>query len=188
MKLNHKIQVDILEVFKSGKFEFIKPGQTKEWILNNFPDPDDFEAGKTLPTADLWSYGDIDFYFHGGHLTQIFTDDIDTLDGGEKITIKKWILDKPNTLSVQFVIQNLISTRVSFLVKHHLLEHVSQTSVGLVESCVHLNFQPIDSEVSKRFDELDKSDKKRINPNTYVLCSITLMNNEEFKKAYNTNL
>lgn len=188
MKLNHKIQIDIFEVFKSGKFEFIKPGQTKEWILNNFPDPDDFEAGKTLQTADFWKYGDIDFYFRGDHLIQIFTDHINSLDGGENITIKKWILDEPKNLSLQFVIQNLIREQISFVVMHHSLEYHSQISLGLVKSCVHLNFQPIDSEVSNRFDILDKTDKKRIDPNTYELCSITLMDNVAFKTAYNRNL
>jgi len=44
----------LLELFKTGKFVFIKIGQSKNWILNNFPYPDDFEAGKTLETSEIW--------------------------------------------------------------------------------------------------------------------------------------
>lgn len=186
MKLNHNIQIDLLEVFRSGKFEFIKPGQTKAWILNNFPDPDDYEAGKTLQTANFWKYGNIDFFFHEDRLTQIFTDYIDSVDGGENINIQKWIFDKPKTLSVQFVIQSLVRERISFLIRHHLGEHICQTSIGLINSCVHLNFQPADSDTTNTA-ESNNSVRKCIDPNTHQLCSITIMDNEEFKTAYNTS-
>ena len=39
MKNNHKVEIDMLKLFKTGKFDFLKMEQSKEWILNNFPDP-----------------------------------------------------------------------------------------------------------------------------------------------------
>ena len=59
MKLETKINIDILDFIKNGKFDYIKLGQTKEWILNNFPDPDilDFKY-------NIWTYGNIEFHWN----------------------------------------------------------------------------------------------------------------------------
>ena len=42
MEYKNKIKVSIKDFFLDGKFDFIEIGQSKEWILNNFPKPDDF--------------------------------------------------------------------------------------------------------------------------------------------------
>ena len=49
MKLKTPIEIDFLGFFKTGKFDCLKLGQSKEWILNNFPNPDsrfDLESEK----------------------------------------------------------------------------------------------------------------------------------------------
>ena len=40
MQLPRPISIDMLDFLHDGRFDCIEPGQTKEWILNNFPDPD----------------------------------------------------------------------------------------------------------------------------------------------------
>ena len=40
MQLPRPISIDMLDFLRDGRFDCIEPGQTKEWILNNFPDPD----------------------------------------------------------------------------------------------------------------------------------------------------
>lgn len=140
-----------------------------------------------MQTAQFWRYGNIDFFFHEDRLTQIFTDDIDSLDGGENTDIEKWILNEPKTLSVDFVIQSLIRESINFLVRHHQGDHACQTSIGLINSCVHLNFQPVERDVVD-LDEWYRSGIKLVDPNAYELCSITLMDRDEFEVAYNTKL
>lgn len=186
MKLNHKIQIDLLEVFKSGKFEFIKPGQARGWILNNFPDPDDYTAGETLLTSDIWRYGNIEFHFHEDRLIHIFTDYITSLDGGENIEIKKWILEESVPLTVQFVTQRLISERISFLIRHHG-GNICETSIGLPASCVDLHFAPAERDVAD-FAPWHEFDRKLIDPNDHELYSITLKSRDEFEVAYNIKL
>lgn len=69
MDIKDKIKIDFLEFFKFGKFDFIKLGQTKEWILNNFPEPDSrFDSEMLKNGCDIWTYGDIEFHFTGQEL------------------------------------------------------------------------------------------------------------------------
>jgi len=58
MVLSHPITINLLTFFKTGKFDYLKLGKTKEWILNNFPDPDgDFEKEEYLKNhVNIWQY------------------------------------------------------------------------------------------------------------------------------------
>lgn len=178
MKINHKIKIDLLKVFKTGKFDFIKIGHTKEWILNNFPEPDDYYGtGTTLESSEYWRYGNIEFQFSQDELTQISTQYIDSLDAGHNFLIEKWILEHPDKLSVQFVIQSLLDQRIGFQVKHSSGEYLCQTSIGIMDSGIHLNFQPKDIEPEESF--------KLISPNQYMLSAISIVDIEVIKTTYN---
>ncbi len=63
MKLPNKIKIDLLDFIKNGKFDYIKLGQTKELILKNFADPDDFSIDFLNPNYTIWFYGNIEFHF-----------------------------------------------------------------------------------------------------------------------------
>ena len=97
MKLKEPIEIDFLEFFKTGQFDFLKLGQTKEWILNNFPDPDGNIDKKTLLKVkgfDIWTYGDIELHFKNKILFLIYSDYWYEwkLEGGKNLKLKKWIL------------------------------------------------------------------------------------------------
>ena len=96
MKLNNFIEIDILDFFKTGKFDYLKLGHSKEWILNNFPDPDDFGMGENLLTAKIWFYGNIELHFDKSELFLIFSENINDLNGGQFLKLNKWILDEQN--------------------------------------------------------------------------------------------
>lgn len=118
MKLPHKISIDMFDFLKTGKFDFIKIGQTQEWILNNFPDPDDFD-GKVLPN-DIWRYGMFEFNFSHHKLTHIFSDHFQhdrfgkTFNAGENIDINPWIFANPKQLTLMFVMQELTKQYIDF--------------------------------------------------------------------------
>ena len=98
MKLEQKIEINIFDFFKYGKFDYIKLGHTKEWIINNFPDPDDFTANDLFEKrCNIWRYGDIEFHFTGNTLSLIYSDKLGVeFNGGESLIIDKWILNTPN--------------------------------------------------------------------------------------------
>jgi hypothetical protein len=81
MKLNHHITIDPLEFIRSGKFDPITLGKSKEWTLNNFADPDGQAEFPEVYEEPLWRYGTIEFHFNGNALFLIFSDSIDTLSG-----------------------------------------------------------------------------------------------------------
>ena len=94
MKLDNKIEISIFDFFKYGKFDYITLEQTKEWILNNFPDPDSQSKYKW---GDIWQYGNIEFTFSENKLVSIFSDKFDNFNGGDNLLIDNWILDEKDS-------------------------------------------------------------------------------------------
>lgn len=115
MDIKDKIKIDFLEFFKFGKFDIIKLGQTKEWILNNFPEPDSRFSREMLKSGfDIWTYGDIEFHFAGQELFLIFSDHFSTLKGGKKLKLEKWILSDISKLNLLYVLTELNSNSIFY--------------------------------------------------------------------------
>ncbi len=76
MECRAPIHISIYNFMMFGKFDSIEIGQTKEWILNNFPNPDDRIVQKRGQGFDIWRYGTIEFHFVGEELVLIFSDSI----------------------------------------------------------------------------------------------------------------
>ena len=177
MNFNHKIKIHLLDFFKTGKFDYLQIGKAKEWILNNFPDPDEFGAGKTLQSATIWRYGNIELHFANDKLNQIYTDYISDMDAGEGIELDKWILANPNNLNVDNVIKELLVEKIDFIVKQ-VVEPLQQVSVGLVDSKVHIIFQSDE-------EYIDSDDNSyNLNPNNFTMQAIVLLEEYEFNRVY----
>lgn len=118
MKIKQKITIDFLEFFKKGKFDYIKLGQARDWILNNFPDPDTRYASERMKKGDIdiWTYGNIEFHFFNNELIMIFSDHFNNakLSGGKHIKIKPWIFKDPSKLTLQFVLAELNNQNIDF--------------------------------------------------------------------------
>ncbi len=87
MQLKYKLHLDFEEFLRDGKFDYIQLGKTKEWIINNFPDPD-------APFLDqsIWLYGNIEFHFDGDMLFLIHLEKFKDLDVSDKFHINPWFL------------------------------------------------------------------------------------------------
>ena len=139
MKLNSPIDIDLLTFFKTGKFDYLKLGQTKDWIINNFADPDSFNFLDSKDKMEIWNYGNIELHFDNQVLFLIYTDYIDDIDGGESLKLDKWILSEPNKLTLKFVIENLIAEKIDFqLVNDSVIKNYIRLS--LIESKVQFTF------------------------------------------------
>src|SRR5688572_27353657 len=115
MKLLHTIKIDLLDFFKTGKFDYLKIGKSKEWILNNFPNPDGFEDYREqLLNGDIWHYGNVELHFDKDILFLIFSDYLHDLSGGDSIEISKWILNEPDRMNLDYVMSQLNAERIDF--------------------------------------------------------------------------
>jgi len=115
MKLPSKIKIDFLDFIRNGKFDYIKQGQSKEWILNNFPDPDDFSEIFLNKTCTIWTYGNIEFHFDTNNLlVLIFSDYLHELDGGENLDLDKWIFEDFSKLNLAFVLTQLNEQEIDY--------------------------------------------------------------------------
>jgi len=122
---------------KNGKFDCIKIGQTKEYILHNFPDPD--IGGLSMSHKDnIWVYGSFEFFFYKNILTQIYCEDL-ALFGGEGLKIDKWIFGKPLTLLE--TVKELNCNIIDFSLTHKFVGSSSQVAqITVSNSNVTLGF------------------------------------------------
>jgi hypothetical protein len=137
------------EFIKKGKFDCIQIGQTKEWILHNFPDPDHDYSMSYKDT--IWSYGSFEFFFQKNQLVSIYCEDL-ALNVPGSLKIDKWIFDEPMTL-IQFI-RVLNRNRISFNLTHSNLP----PEILILTSNVRLCF----------YDQAEKD------CNNFGLCSIIL--------------
>lgn len=121
MKFNHKIQIDMLEFLKTGKFDYLEIGQTQGWILNNFPEPDNYvERTKFQKGVDIWLYGKIELHFYDEKLQMIFSDHFQSdiwgkdFHAGEAIDIKPWLFEHPKDLTLLYVMKQLNAQAIDF--------------------------------------------------------------------------
>ena len=118
MKINHKIEIDLLDFVKTGKFDYLKIGQTRAFILENFPNPDGFEDGENWRNGDfeIFTYGDFELHFSNDILYLIFADFEGLIEQGESLSfINKWIFKKNTSqLNLRYVIGELLNSKIDF--------------------------------------------------------------------------
>ncbi len=150
MRLNHKLKINLLEFIKTGKFDYVTIGKTKEWITANFPDPD----FKTEPKNKLscWGYGSIEFWFLDNKLNLIHTDHLEYLNAGKEIELDKSFLLDQTKNSIGFIIPKLNEHEIDYDVRHEL--NIEQIILKITNSKVQLGFGFHDQEISKDNYEL----------------------------------
>lgn len=175
MKITEPITVDLLQFFKTGRFDCLKLGQTKEWILCNFPEPD--EVYPNNYESPIWYYGRIELHFYDNdQLFLIYTDHIDTLTAGENIKFNKWIFGEPEKSTLAYVIHHLNKERISFKLSHGTLpQGFVTTAIVLSDSNVTLGFAPdeIEDDINEFLSRCKYEDS-----NGFKLTSFSLSNNE----------
>ena len=100
MKLNHTITIHLREFFLKGKFDHLKLGQSKEWVLEHFPDPDGMDQYPELVHQDVWVYGNIELHFTNNKLFLIFSDYLPGLYGGPSLKLDLWFLKEKKDISL----------------------------------------------------------------------------------------
>ncbi len=172
MLLDGTIKIDFKEFFSSGKFDVLKLGQSKEWILNNFPNPDGLlKQFDEVYKANIWTYGNIELHFSEDKLFLIFSDYIDALDGGKYLELDKWFLDDEESLKLPKVLWHLNSEHLDYCKKTNSF---GETTVEIaLQSGLSLGFSidELDDESYDEYIERTKITKQ----NEFKLVSFSLI-------------
>jgi len=116
-----RLKINLLEFIKNGEFGILKLGESRECLLNNFPNPDGFEDGDDWKNGrlEIFTYGDIEFHFMDDKLYLIFADYFNILDGGVSLYFEeKWIFEKEaHLLTVEYISQKLQEEKIEFSIK-----------------------------------------------------------------------
>ncbi len=138
------VKIDFLDFIKYGKFDFVELGQTKEWIVANFLEPDGFCADFLKPKCNIWTYGNIEFHFNKkNELFLIFSDYIDELSGGKNLDLNKWLFEDYSKLCLAYVLQQLNQQNIDYC------KVSDQFGVRLIITNSHVELA-----FSKDFDEI----------------------------------
>lgn len=115
------IKINILDFFKTGNFDCVRLGQTKDQILAHFASPD--EVWNNNNGGEIWSYGIIEFHFFEDELYTIFSDDFqwEKLNGGKSIELDRWIFERPRRLSLKNVLSELNLQHIDYQKKQNQL-------------------------------------------------------------------
>ena len=146
MKPAEKTVINLLTFIKEGKFDVLKTGQNRDWILNNSPNPDDFEDGESWRNGEfeIFNYGDFELHFYNDILYLIFADYQGKIDAGDSLLFtEKWIFEKDTSeLNLPYVLEELKKERISFTTE----KNDTLFSITLkLESKVELHFESDES-------------------------------------------
>ncbi|MCP3773784.1 hypothetical protein NLX71_10730 [Paenibacillus sp. MZ04-78.2] len=148
IKLTNPVHVDLFKFVVHGEFDYIKMGQTKEWILNNFPDPD--TMSNMNHDLYIWQYGNIEFHFHHDVLYMIWCDNFYRFTAGKHIHLNKWIFEKTRYLTLSKTMKVLNEHKISFTLVHN--KNLKNAIIRILKSNVELWFEPNDDEDYKNPD------------------------------------
>jgi len=87
-------------------------------VLDNFPNPDDFEDGESWRNGEfeIFNYGDFELHFSHDILYLIFADFDGMIDAGDALIFtQKWIFEKDTSaLNLPYVIDELEKENIRF--------------------------------------------------------------------------
>jgi len=146
--INQSIPISLKDFILLGKFDCLKIGAEREWIAHNFPEPDDIRGDK-FETAAIWRFGNIELHFMDDRLWMIFSDYIDTLNGGPKLALDKWVLNDSQNLTLGAMSQVLWKEKADYRLSHHA--GLEQIYIDIQSSHVRLTF------LSDKVMEIDKA-------------------------------
>ena len=87
------VDASLLDFARTGAFAEIEVGHERSHVEAILGRPNDWGiAPEPIETAQIWKYGDIEFYFHDHELWMIFTDSFDVPTGGPSIALDPWIV------------------------------------------------------------------------------------------------
>ena len=141
MRMNEPIHIDLQSFFLEGSFDHIEVGQTKDWISNNFADPD--SAFEDRHGCSIWNFGSLEFHFDHDVLFLIWCDNFDGLEC-EQLTFAKWIIGDGPLLTLPFVLQALNSACANYVVHHD--RALGNAQLRIEKSRVVFHFEPLEDE------------------------------------------
>lgn len=107
----------MLDFFKTTQLDYIELGQTKKWILNNFPTPD-VTSNISITKSDIWKYGDLEFHFVDDKLRMIFSDCLESFTMGNSFILDVWFIKDYHNLTLLYVIEQLNQQQIGFSLVH----------------------------------------------------------------------
>ncbi len=87
------MKASLKEFIQNGSLGSLQVGDSRATVLSNLGAPHLWHANATnFQNADIWKYGDVEFYFQNDALWMIFMDDFIVPTGGATLELDPWII------------------------------------------------------------------------------------------------
>lgn len=140
------IEVHLLEFFKTGVFDCLRFGETKEYLYHNISNPSNCTHKNEFYQNNIWVYGDLELWFEGDFLQHLFADWHKGLDFGNAFKVDTWILQENAHPTLETVIRELNAEGMDYA-KNTMPTSTPNIPLGidlmLNPSKVKLSFHPI---------------------------------------------
>lgn len=139
----YRLELSLTKFIKEGEFGFIKLGDDKALIENQFFPPEDWLNTKSQGNSRIWKYGNFELHFDEKNLvSRIFNDNIPNMDGGESIDIIDWWILKDENFSFRIdeIIRVLNKMKIDFKKTTNLIDQITLE----LENKVYLTFENTD--------------------------------------------
>ncbi len=85
------MEVSLKDFISGGPFGPVDVGMIRSKVQDAFGVPVDWEdEAPTYKKANIWKYGDVEFYFQDDKLWMIFISEFEVPDGGDQIELDAW--------------------------------------------------------------------------------------------------
>jgi len=147
--MKNPIKINLKDFFLKGQFDIIKVGQTKEWILNTFIEPDDdSDMGNDF---SIIRYGWIELHFDRDKLFLIWCDSLPDIKNSNLIKYDKWILTRLSEMTFEETQKTLNLESVNYLVKFDT--ESKNVIIKIKYSGINLWFNPETEKLNKDFNK-----------------------------------
>lgn len=88
-------KASLKELIQDGNFGLIELGMSRVGVEEILGSPDCWGGNEcNYRQANIWKYGDVEFYFQDETLWMIFIDDCDIPSGGKKVDLDTWVISR----------------------------------------------------------------------------------------------
>jgi hypothetical protein len=125
------VHASMLKFAQSGILGQLWLGMPRAKLQNLLGLAPDWSAGTARGRADIWRYGDLEFHFHDGRVSLVFSDHENLTEGGPTLKIDPWIICRGlSRIDFENHLRRLAISYTSHIPSYDITQRIVTTAAG----------------------------------------------------------
>lgn len=149
MKRRSNKIISLFEFIKTGKFDIVELGLSKEQIINLFCKPDNKNDMKN--NMSIWNYSTFELHFYKDNLMALWCDNLSYLKNPHKKQFRfdKWVFSRPKLLTFSYFCSVLKKEQIGYKAYETFFKysnnHLADNIILYIDNTnVHIYFEDTD--------------------------------------------